>query len=231
MQLHSKGVISVCLWTLTANKANKAQWYHVSIPSVHPPGRLDAPFAWSHSLLSAAEVKGCVVRQEAAISHSCREMLSTESGTQVVQIPGGRQMETFSWREERHLVWSLGWTELHEHFLLSFPLQEKGQWDLKIAIVHWEDTCFVLPVSLPRGKLTQEASKICQCLAGLLAINLLLWAAGALCCFSSFADKAPSSASLICVYAQVITSYDAALNAIASSTAESIRIKKRAFLH
>lgn len=36
---------------------------------------------------------------------------------------------------------------------------------LKINILRWEDTCFVLPVSLLQGKLTQEGSKICQCLA------------------------------------------------------------------
>lgn len=145
VQLHSKDVISVSLLTLTANKANKTPYFYTFHAS-----SLKAWCSWSHSLSSAAEARGCVVRQEAAISHSCRETLSAEAGTQIVQIPGGRQMEAFFWRGERHLVWSLGWTKLHEHFLLSFPLQEKGQQDLKITIVHCKDTCFVLPISLPK---------------------------------------------------------------------------------
>lgn len=35
----------------------------------------------------------------------------------------------------------------------------------KINILRWEDTCFVLPVSLLQVKLTQEGSSIYQCLA------------------------------------------------------------------
>lgn len=60
---------------------------------------------------------------------------------------------------------------------------------LKINILHWEDTYFVLPVSLLKGKLSQEASKICQWLAeGLTAVQLLLWAAGAPSLSSPLAD-------------------------------------------
>ena len=61
---------------------------------------------------------------------------------------------------------------------------------------------------------------------GLTAIYVLLWAAGAPCLFDALAAVAPCSASSL-QFAFMRELHDAALNIRASSSAETVRIKKK----
>lgn len=147
-----------------------------------------------------------------------------------VQIPGGREMKT--WRHFSGEGRDTQSEALAEHCCLSTAcyhsgFRKKGSWTsenkhpaLRRYLVCTASFSSTRKINSRRLQNLPVLGK-----EGLTAIYVLLWAAGAPCLFDALAAVAPCSAfSLQFVFMREL--HDAALTIRASSSAETIRVKK-----